>query len=171
MKSTRWWSENNTKTQNKDKDKHEHTNSNPLWWMPPRMKSMRWWLGGFLSPWAQFSQQVHSFQGKSPRSVRNQIQLFNLGRFSLFNENYDQTCLITGLATWILNGGYTSLYFEVTLKENWQLKISLISVWQARASLVATWISTCVHSHRLHHILATQVTCQVCLSNQPFWST
>ena len=67
MKSTRWWSENNTKTQNKDKDKHEHTNSNTLWWMPPRMKSTRWWLGGFLSPWAQFSQQVHFFQGKSPK--------------------------------------------------------------------------------------------------------
>ena len=64
-------------------------------------------------------------------------------KISKIYENLNSTliiysCLITGLATWIFNGGYTSLYFEVNLKELCQLKISLISVWQARASLVAT---------------------------------
>ena len=36
--------------------------------------------------------------------------------------------------------------------------MSLVSVWEARPSLVPAWISTCVHTHRLHHLLAAQVT-------------
>ena len=49
------------------------------------------------------------------RLVLSHLGISSLGRFDLFNDNDDQSCFLTaGLATWIFNGGYTSLYFEVT---------------------------------------------------------
>ena len=52
------------------------------------------------------------------RLVLSHLGISSLGRFDLFNDNDDQSCFLTaGLATWIFNGGYTSLYFEVTPKK------------------------------------------------------
>ena len=52
------------------------------------------------------------------RLVLSHLGISSLGRVDLFNDNDDQSCFLTaGLATWIFNGGYTSLYFEVTPKK------------------------------------------------------